>query len=68
MENSLRKLSAFEQSPSKIIGSAPMGFPSPWAGWLAFPPPGTPPPPPPGGPPPPPPYGPAPPGMVLDCT
>ena len=43
-----------------------MGFPSPWAGWLGFPPPGAPPPPPPRGPPPP--DGPAPPGMVLDCT
>ena len=67
MENSLRKLSAFEQSPSNIVGSVPIGSPSPWAGWLAFPPPGTPPPPPPGGPPPPP-DGPAPPGVVLDCT
>ena len=67
MENSLRKLSAFEQSPLKIVGNAPMGFPSPWAGWLGFPPLGAPPPPPPGGPPPPP-DGPAPPGTVLDCT
>ena len=68
MENSLRKLSAFKQSPLKIVGNAPIGFPSPWAGWLGFPPPGVPPLPPPGEPPPPPPDGPAPPGAVLDCT
>ena len=40
------KLSAFEQSPLKIIGSAPMGFPSGWPATCVFPPP------PPGGPPP----------------
>ena len=69
-------LLAFEQSPSKIVSNAPMGFPSCWvAGWaLPSPPcllpPGTPPPPP-GGPPPvprgPPPDGPAPPAGVLNC-
>ena len=70
VENSLMKLSAFKQSPSKIIGSALMGFPSCWAGWALLPPPcslppGTlPPPPAPRGPPP---YGPAPPVGVLDC-
>ena len=76
MENSLRKLSAFEQSPSNMVGSMPMGFLSPIAACAGFPPtpllgappppPGAPPPPPPGGPPPP--DGPAPPGAVLDCT
>ena len=58
-----------------MVGNMPMGFPSPWAAWLAFPPPGWPPPPP-GGPPPlppgrpplSPPDRPVPPGMVLDCT
>ena len=81
MENSLRKLSALEQSPSKTAGSVPIGFPSGWVtGWLALPPapgmlppppgmpplpPGAPPPPPPGGPPP---DGPAPPGVEWDCT
>ena len=67
MENSLRKLSAFEQSPSNMVGSAPMGFPSPTAACAGFPPPppGAPPPLP-GGPPPPP-DGPVPPGVVLGC-
>ena len=32
------KLSAFEQSPSKIVGSTPMGFLSGWATACAFPP------------------------------
>ena len=78
MENSLRKLSALEQSPLKTAGSTPIGFPSGCTtGWLAPPPTGTPPPgappPPPGMPPPPPPGGPPPdgpnpPGMGLDCT
>ena len=69
MENSQRKLSALEQSPSNMVGSMPMGFPSPIAGCAGFPPA---PPPPSGVPPPlpggPPPDGPAPPGAVLDCT
>ena len=70
MENFLRKLSALEQSPSNMVGSAPMGFPSPIAACTGFPPPPPPgaPPPPPDAPPPPPPDGPAPPGAVLDCT
>ena len=76
MENSWRKLSALEQSPSNMVGNEPMGFPSPIAGCMGFPPPPPPPPgaapPPPGAPPPPPggppPDGPAPPGAVLDCT
>ena len=75
MENSRRKLSALERSPSNMVGNAPMGFPSPIAGCAGFPPPPPPPPgappPPPGAPPPlpggPPPDGPAPPGVVLDC-
>ena len=76
MENSLRKLSAFEQSPSNMVGSAPMGFLSPITACAGFPPPPPPgapppppgaPPPPPGGPPPPP-DRPAPPGAVLGCT
>ena len=76
VENTLMKLSAFEQSPSEIVGSMPMGFPSCWADWaLPLPcplPPGAPPPS--GGPPPPPaPGGPppdrsAPPAGVLDCS
>ena len=77
MENSLRKLSAFERSPSNMVGSMPMGFLSPTAACAGFPPPPPPcvPPPPPGAPgappppggPPPPPDGPAPPGAVLGC-
>ena len=70
MENSLMKLSALEQSPSKTVGNVPIGFPSCWAGWM-FPPPGMPPPPPPGSPPPPPggpsPDRPVPPIGALDC-
>ena len=67
------KLSAFKQSPSKIIGNAPMGFLSGWAAACAFlPPPGGPPPLP-GGPlplpegPPLPPDGTVPPAKLLGC-